>query len=155
MTKIRFGNQHDQSRAQYRIDSEAGATSEIEFGDQFDRSIRTVVLHDRSVLTDRELSAKRPGESVTRSMRLADLHAALMHAFPTVAALERVVQFELDQNLQSITSGRSLQEVAFELIRWADATGRMSALVEGALKQNPTSPALKQLVKGESGSVST
>lgn len=72
------------------------------------------------------------------------LHNALMDAFPDVKALEQMVSFQLNLPLSSITTTKDLSEATFELIKWANAQGRISDLVEGACKQNIGNPKLRE-----------
>jgi hypothetical protein len=46
MTKIKFGDQHDQSRANYDVASVGGSDTKIEVGKQFDNSTRVATIHD-------------------------------------------------------------------------------------------------------------
>lgn len=45
--------------------------------------------------------------------------------------------------LRYAVGGDNLREVAFNLIRWAEAGGRLEELLRGALAQNPSNPRLK------------
>jgi Effector-associated domain 1 len=72
------------------------------------------------------------------------LHSALMDAFPDVKALEQMVSFQLNLLLSSVTTTKDLSEATFELIKWTNAQGRISDLVEGAHKQNPGNPELRE-----------
>jgi len=76
-----------------------------------------------------------------------ELHIALLAAFPTATALERMVKYQLDKNLSEIASGESnLEDIIFRLIRWADTYGRVSDLLQGSLDANSTNPVLKTTV---------
>jgi hypothetical protein len=70
------------------------------------------------------------------------LHAALLSAFPRHAALERLVEFQLDAHLAVIAGDGPLGDVVFRLIEWAEAHGRLDALVNGAREANPQNPEL-------------
>jgi Effector-associated domain 1 len=72
------------------------------------------------------------------------LHSALMDAFPNVKALEQMVSFQLNMLLSSVTTTEDLSGATFELIKWANAQGRISDLVEGAHKQNTGNPKLRE-----------
>jgi hypothetical protein len=65
------------------------------------------------------------------------LHSALLSAFPTVSSLEKMVRFRLSENLMEIVKDGSVSDLAFNLIQWAEAGGRMEDLVRGALKEQP------------------
>ncbi|MGV3517229.1 effector-associated domain EAD1-containing protein [Luteitalea sp.] len=68
------------------------------------------------------------------------LHAALRHAFPRPAALERLVEFHLDEHLAVIAGEGALDDVIFRVIAWAEAHGRLAALVNGARAEVPGNP---------------
>ncbi len=70
------------------------------------------------------------------------LHAALLSAFPRQAALERLVEFQLDTRLSVIAGEGPLADVAYRLIEWAEAHGRLDALIAGAREANPNNPQL-------------
>jgi hypothetical protein len=70
------------------------------------------------------------------------LHAALRHAFPRATALERLVQFHLDEHLAVIAGEGALDDVIFRLIAWAEVQGRLDALVNGARAEVPGNPQL-------------
>lgn len=79
------------------------------------------------------------------------LHAALLRAFPRHSALERLVEFQLDAHLAVVAGEGPLAEVAFRLIEWAEAQGRIEALVNGAREANPNNPdllAFERMVAG-------
>ena len=65
------------------------------------------------------------------------LHAALLSAFPRQPALERLVEFHLDAHLAAVAGEGPLNDVVFRLIEWAEAHGRVEALVAGAREVNP------------------
>ncbi len=70
------------------------------------------------------------------------LHAALRNAFPRPAALERLVEFHLDEHLAVIAGEGALDDVIFRVIAWAEAQGRLDALVNGARVEVPGNPQL-------------
>lgn len=70
------------------------------------------------------------------------LHAALRNAFPRPAALERLVEFHLDEHLAVIAGEGALDDVIFRVIAWAEAQGRLDALVNGARAEAPGNPQL-------------
>ena len=72
---------------------------------------------------------------------------ALLSAYPSRSALARMVRFGLDENLDTITGNGSLSETVFELITWAEAQGRLEALLAAARTENPGN-ALLQKVAG-------
>lgn len=72
----------------------------------------------------------------------------LVNAFPTWSAMTAMVQYQLDQNLESITPNAGLNAVAFALVQWAVAQNRLEDLVRGARAENPGNPDL-QLIEVE------
>jgi hypothetical protein len=70
------------------------------------------------------------------------LQEALVAAFPSPSDLAQMVRFGLDENLDALTAEGSLRARAFELIKWADAHGKIEALVAAAREANPGNPLL-------------
>jgi hypothetical protein len=70
------------------------------------------------------------------------MEEALISAFPTKAALKRMVRYKLDINLDQITGNGGLSSIVFELINWVDAQGRIDELVDGGYAENPGNPLL-------------
>jgi hypothetical protein len=70
-------------------------------------------------------------------------HAALLDAFPTVADLQRVVNFGLDTTLDEIAPPASLADQAFALVVWCDRHNRVGELLASARTENPDNDALK------------
>ena len=83
-----------------------------------------------------------------------ELVAALVDAFPTYADLEQMVSFGLDEGLQGIAGPGNAQTVAFSLVRWAEARGRLGDLVEAARAANPGNLPLRTFATGTWVSVS-
>ncbi|MEP7121504.1 MAG: effector-associated domain EAD1-containing protein [Byssovorax sp.] len=89
--------------------------------------------------------ARVPSPAWDGKLSGAELEAfekALIAAYPTPAALTRMVTHKLEKNLAEISSGGSLSIMAFELISAAVAQGWTRALLVGALAGNPGSPEL-------------
>ena len=72
------------------------------------------------------------------------LHAALLRAFPRQPARERLVEFHLDTRLSIVAGEGPLADVVYRLIEWAEAQGRVDALVAGAREVNPGNPHLAE-----------
>ena len=72
------------------------------------------------------------------------LHDAILNAFPSRAALEKCLSFQLDVNLNVISEG-NLDDTAFRLIRWAAANGCILELVDALRKCNPKNPVLANI----------
>jgi|GEM_PF-1416530 len=75
------------------------------------------------------------------------LEEALLSAFPSKSDLERMVLDELGENLDVISSGESLKAVTFDLIKWANANGKLDDLVRGAKRANPGNPDLQTFIR--------
>lgn len=71
------------------------------------------------------------------------LNDALLSAFPTPAALRRMVDFGLDTSLDQITTAGSLSDMVLDLIVWARAQTRVEDLVKAALAANSTNTQLR------------
>ncbi|MCP4003744.1 MAG: trypsin-like peptidase domain-containing protein [bacterium] len=66
------------------------------------------------------------------------LQGALVHAF-SISELKRFVRFELDETLENIAVGNR-EQIAFELVNWADREGKLQALINAlpsARRNNP------------------
>jgi nucleoside phosphorylase len=74
------------------------------------------------------------------------LHKALLTAFPSRLDLKRMVDFGLDQNLDSIVSNSNLDHAVFELIKWAEAQGKVSELIRAAYQANSGNVQLQTFV---------
>ncbi|HQY90117.1 MAG: effector-associated domain EAD1-containing protein [Caldilinea sp.] len=71
---------------------------------------------------------------------------ALLSALPSKDKLRMMVKLELDANLDEVAGGETLSVVAFKLVTWAESSGRIQALVDGAVSQQPGNPEVKKLV---------
>ena len=72
-----------------------------------------------------------------------DLREALLSAFPSWSDLETMVSDQLNENLAAhAPESGDLQEVTFELIKWANARGRLGELIVGARNSNPDNPTM-------------
>lgn len=104
-------------------------------------------------LTPREVIALRPTSFTERGPKdgwskelIKELYEALLHAFRTFADVERLVQFELEENLHEIVSDRvNLKETISKLVEWAKSRDKLSALFDAACKENPENPKLLEL----------
>ena len=77
-----------------------------------------------------------------------DLRAALMAAFPSQPELELMVEDELGESLNRITQGQPNYELAVrDLVKWAEAEGKVRSLLEGAVRSNSGNPQLQALAK--------
>lgn len=74
------------------------------------------------------------------------LQEALLAAFSTRNALDRLVRFGLGESLSRHVPDGSLEEVVFHLLEWAEAQGRLRELVSAAHESNPGNPRLADFV---------
>src|SRR5258708_2064493 len=73
-----------------------------------------------------------------------EIREALIHAFPLLSDLSMLADEVLNERLQNITNtNNTMPAIAFELIGWAIAHGRLTELVIGAASANPTSGPIK------------
>ena len=73
------------------------------------------------------------------------LQSALLAAFDE-DGLRRLITFELGEDLDVLVGKGPLNQRVFDLVAWAEKRGKVQALLDGAVRQNPTSPALQDLV---------
>lgn len=78
---------------------------------------------------------------LSREARKA-LNEALLSAYPKLDELTRMVRLELGENLDAIVEKGTLKNTIFGLIEWAEATGHLIALVQGAHQYNRGNPKL-------------
>lgn len=82
------------------------------------------------------------------STMFEQLCEALADAFPSASDLERMVRIELSESLNQISSeSQGLNTRVFQLVRWAEANGRVNELVRGARTQNQGNPRLRAFVE--------
>lgn len=76
--------------------------------------------------------------------KFKEIEDALRQAY-NEAELRRMVRLGFDENLDNIAGGRNLSELRFNLIDWAERTGRELDLVRCAYEHNQGNRALQQL----------
>lgn len=76
----------------------------------------------------------------------AVLHRALLSAFD-LGSLQQMVTFQLNQNLAAIAGGTNFSDVVFALTGWAERSGKLDDLLDGALAAVPGNPELQRVVK--------
>ncbi len=81
-----------------------------------------------------------------------DFHRLLLTAFPTRAALARMVRFELGQQLDVLTTSSSLSDTVFELIQWAQSHD--ADLLQAAIAANPDHKGLRTFAAQVTGTSS-
>jgi hypothetical protein len=74
--------------------------------------------------------------------QLRELQDALVAAFPDRFAFRQLAQYRLEIDLSSIVGNVSTKEIAFELIAWARAQGRLAQLIGCARTENGANPEL-------------
>jgi hypothetical protein len=79
---------------------------------------------------------------VSRDNETEALHRALLAAFPSQGALEQMLRFGMGWRLAEIASG-NLSDQVFAILKFAEARGLVSRLVEAARAANPDNPALR------------
>src|SRR5436309_14688330 len=79
--------------------------------------------------------------------QLKQLQQALINAYPTRFALEQMVFHGLDVHLDAITAQGGLEQAVFELLRWAQAQGRIDELIIAVLASNSQSPELLRVTE--------
>jgi hypothetical protein len=74
-----------------------------------------------------------------------ELRLSLLEAFPRPDELRVLVEETLGEPLQNISMANDMPTVAFDLIGWARARGRLTELVAGAAAERPRSDRLRAL----------
>lgn len=72
-------------------------------------------------------------------------HEALLAAFDG-ESLTQMARLEMGVNINSVAGGSNLSAVAFNLIDWAQRTGRLGELIAAAARSNTDNPELKAFV---------
>ena len=88
-----------------------------------------------------------PQPEAMSGSQMEQLMNALIEAFPTEGALTRMLRFRLDKNLHRITTAKSLEDAAFELITTAIAEGWVMKLLSAACEANPDNARLASFSK--------
>ena len=68
--------------------------------------------------------------------QVQELMASLLDAYDE-SSLRQMVRFQLDEHLDLIAGGGNLSQVVFNLIAWAERTGRIAELIAKAQAYNP------------------
>jgi len=79
--------------------------------------------------------------------QIEDLVDALIHAYPSEADLAMMVRIELNETLAAVAAGSNLRVLIFNLITWAERSGRVNELVAGAVRRTPGNPMLQEYVR--------
>ena len=78
----------------------------------------------------------------SRGAQIMQFQEALLSAFDG-PGLAQMVRIRLDEDLAAVAGGANLSEMVFNLILWAERTGRTDELVVGASASNPQNALLK------------
>ncbi len=68
---------------------------------------------------------------------------AIISAYPSETDLEMMVSFKLDENLHAIAGGGNRTQVTFNLIKWAEARGKLGRLILAPYETNPGNQELR------------
>ncbi len=68
---------------------------------------------------------------------------AIISAYPSETDLEMMVSFKLEENLDAIAGGGNRTQVTFNLIKWAEARGKLGRLIFAAYETNPGNQELR------------
>ena len=74
------------------------------------------------------------------------IHEALMSAFPSASALDKMLQMRLGVQLSTIAARSNLGDDVFSLVMWAQSNGWLEELLQAAAAANPGSAPLAALV---------
>ena len=97
----------------------------------------------------RKESVNLYGQAMTQlsGKQIEDLVDALIHAYPSEADLAMMVRIELNETLAAVAAGSNLRVLIFNLITWAERSGRVNELVAGAVRRTPGNPMLQKYVR--------
>jgi|GEM_PF-5956150 len=76
----------------------------------------------------------------------AELNEVLLESFDK-NSLQRVVRFTFDSSLEQIAGSGDLYSVVFDLVRWSIQNNMHLDLIDGAIRENPSNEALKEIKK--------
>lgn len=86
------------------------------------------------------------GEAPADAINMKELLDALLSAFGE-AELARMVRLQMNKNLAAIAGGANLTDITFNLIQWAERTGRLRELLVAAYAANKGNAKLKALAQ--------
>ncbi len=79
--------------------------------------------------------------------QVQQIRGALLAAYTTRESLAMMVRVQLNEYLEAIADGENLRVLVFNLVSWAERTGRVDELIQGAYNETPGNDALQQLVQ--------
>jgi hypothetical protein len=108
-----------------------------------------VVRRDRNQysLSDDGNSVDFEASSALTVKERRQLHQAFLSAFPSREDLDQMLQFELGWNLNTLAGPANQSVTIAQVIRWAEAEGKLNSLVEAALKSRAGNPLLIEFNK--------
>lgn len=83
--------------------------------------------------------------------QLKQIQEALLSAFPGKDDLAMLARLELNEPLGAIAGGENQRVLIFNLLTWAERTGRVADLLAGAISQLPGNPLLQRLMQDARG----
>ena len=89
----------------------------------------------------------KPRNTTKPGQILKEFRNAILSAYPKKINLKMMVCDELDENLDSISTGENIEEVVFELIEWAKANNKLDELLKAACECNPRNQELQKISK--------
>ena len=81
---------------------------------------------------------------ILSSDEMKKLSEALIDAFRDYKALKRMVRYQLSENLDAIVGSGKLNDVAFDLVDWAEGRNELEQLIIGARKENTGNQKLQE-----------
>jgi hypothetical protein len=82
--------------------------------------------------------------------QFGQLQQALVGAFD-IDSLRMMVRIQMSENLDAIAGSGNLRKVVYDLIDWAQRTGNLDRLLDGALADVPGNPQLQAVNKALRG----
>ena len=127
----RLGMRAEEGETGRRVDKEIGRQGDRETSGQVDIKVAAAAL----------ASFRRAGAGVDGS---------LLDAYDE-GSLRQMVRFQLDEHLDLIAGGGNLAQVVFNLIAWAERTGRIAELIVKAQAYNPGNARLAAFARSVPG----
>ena len=75
------------------------------------------------------------------------LFKIILDSYPDIADLKMLIEFELDETLDNIVAGDKNKQIVFNLIKWAESTGKLENLLEAISQDLPDNLALQEIIK--------
>jgi len=83
-----------------------------------------------------------PDDTTLTGARLERFVKALMKAYPNKNSLSRMLDYQLEMQLDELALGEDLEDLAFKLVKRANAAGWTPKLISAAIAGQPKNPAL-------------